>query len=146
MGYALSGYERGVERFCEQLARVGLGFWSGNRPSGDAAAVYRRHDDLFDREAIAGLRDRAAAGVGAEVERARRLLEFALNERANARRLPFDARLALTTRSAPVRSGGPADPARQRSLDLSPVRAIPRPAAGWRRNAVGCWRHRWIPI
>lgn len=106
MGYALSGYERGVERFCEQLARVGLGVWSGARPSGDAAAVYRRHRDLFSREAIAGLRDRVAAGERADAERPRRLLEFALNERANARRLPFDARLALTMRSAPVPSGG----------------------------------------
>lgn len=114
MGNALSGYERGVERFCEQLARVGLGFWSGRDPRADAAAVYRRNRALVCPAAIEALQARvSAAADGSASERARRdrrLLEFALTESANARRLVFDARVAVAERAVPVRAGGRAVP------------------------------------
>lgn len=110
MGNALSGYERGVERFCEQLARVGLGFWSGRAPRADAAAVYRRNRALLGPAAIEALQARvSAAADGSASEQAgrdRRLLEFALTESANAGRLPFDARVAVAERSVPVRAAG----------------------------------------
>src|SRR5207247_237048 len=74
-----------AEEFCAELSREHYLHLAGHKPELEVEAIYDRHSDLFAADAVAELRDAAAAADGDESRRRRYLLHFAFDGLVGAR-------------------------------------------------------------
>jgi len=133
----LEHYRAGAERFCEQVDREYLLHLSGRKPDLELTPIYRRHEDLFTREAVEGLRALAAAAGGDEGRRRRYLLLFALDGLLGEATKAEAEEAASLEASLEVELDGEAVPYRQVQVEQAnePV-AERREVLEQRRNAL----------
>lgn len=127
----LERYRERAETFLCEINREYLLHLSGRKPELDVAPLYAEHRALFDRDALANLRELADAAGGEELRRLRYLTQFALDGamgQATEREAEEIARLEATLeveladgtipfRQVPVVQANEPDPARRGDLE-----------------------------
>jgi hypothetical protein len=105
----LDAYRERAERFLEQIDREHYLHHSGRKRTYEIEPIYRRHSELFSRDAVEGLREAAGRASGEERQRAGRLLEFAFHghlgeavKRQAAALAELEASLELEVDSEPI--------------------------------------------
>jgi hypothetical protein len=87
--FDLDRYRERAERFCEELSREYYLHLAGHKPELALEPIYRRHEDLFSRDAVGRLREL----IGKEVDRdERRRLRYLLH-------FSFDGLIGAETRA-----------------------------------------------
>lgn len=79
MSFDLGEYRAGAERFLSEVDREYYLHLAGHKVELEIERVYARHRPLFERDAVARLRELAAAAAGDEARRLRHLGLFALD-------------------------------------------------------------------
>jgi hypothetical protein len=129
----LDSYRKRAERFLEEIDREHYLHYSGRKRAYEIEPIYRRHGELFSREAVEGLRVAAGGASGEERGRVGRLLEFAfqghLGEAVKgqaAALAELEASLELevgsdriTYRGAAVAQGNEADAGRRAAIETA---------------------------
>jgi hypothetical protein len=104
--FELDSYRRRAENFCEELSREYYLHLAGRKPDLELEPIYRGYADLFTREAVGRVRERAANETDAEERRRLRyLLHFSFDGLIGAETRDESAELAGLEASLEVDPG-----------------------------------------
>ncbi len=138
MGSDLDTYAERAEAFITELDTEYHLHFSGQKPDYEVGPVYERHGDLFRREEVERLRERAQGAVGEEARRAAYLLEFVVGgylgqacakeeSQLAAREAALTLELqggAIPYRHAPVEQANAENPARRAEIEKARMDAL----------------------
>jgi hypothetical protein len=116
VAWELDDYRRDAEEFTEELGREYYLHLAGHKPDLALEAIYERHSNLFEREAVERIGEARRSASGDEARRLRELYRFALEGHLGAATRSQEARLAELEATLEVEIGGESVPYRTAAI------------------------------